>query len=163
MMIIRRIEAKDDAAVERVIRDCLIEFGANHAGCAWEDDLSHFSVLYASPGSAYWVAEEDGRVIAGVGIGGVSQHSRYGRVCELQKMYCLPPYRGSGISQRLLDEALAFAAKSYDCVYLETFGNMTAAQRFYARNGFRRIDEALMQTGHSTCDVRMALWPLRAN
>lgn len=78
---IRLIAPRDDAAVERIIRDCLIEFGADHPGCAWEDDLSHFSTLYSAPGTAYWVAEEEGRVIAGVGIGGARQHPTYGRVC----------------------------------------------------------------------------------
>ena len=75
-------------------------------------------------------------------------------VCELQKMYCLPCVRGTGLAHRLMDEALMFAANQYDSIYLETLGNMTAAQRFYEKHGFVRIDESLGNTGHNSCDVR---------
>ena len=34
---IREIEEKDNKKIEKVIRDCLIEFGANHEGTAWAD------------------------------------------------------------------------------------------------------------------------------
>ena len=44
---IREIEGKDNKAVEKVIRTCLIEFGANHEGTAWADpDLGNFSDIY---------------------------------------------------------------------------------------------------------------------
>ena len=52
---IRPIEKKDDLAVEKVIRSCLIEFGANHEGTAWADPyLNRFSEIYNSPGNQYW-------------------------------------------------------------------------------------------------------------
>ena len=38
--------------------------------------------------------------------------------------------------------------------YLETLPNMIAAQRFYEKYGFVRIDEPLGDTGHFECDVR---------
>ena len=92
---IRPIEAKDNAAVERVIRTCLIEFGANHEGTAWADpDLGRFSEIYNTPGNRYWVAEDEtGNVVGGTGIGKLTY-----TVCELQKMYCLPQARGSAPS-----------------------------------------------------------------
>src|SRR4051812_13996254 len=68
-MIIRALLPNDDAAIERIIRSCLIEFGANRAGLAWEDEsLSHLSDYYAPEGSAYWVVEEKGTVVGGCGI-----------------------------------------------------------------------------------------------
>ena len=33
--LIREIQKEDDAAVEQVIRACLIEFGGDHEGTAW--------------------------------------------------------------------------------------------------------------------------------
>ncbi len=55
---IREIQKKDNAAVEHVIRSCLIEFGADHEGTAWADpDLGRFSEIYNSEGNRYWVAE----------------------------------------------------------------------------------------------------------
>lgn len=149
---IRLIEERDDAAVERVIRFCLKEFGADHPGTAWMDpDLGHFSRVYSLPGRRYWVAEsQDGVILGGVGIGELPGEES---VCELQKMYCLPAARGVGIAQALLDGALSFAARHYRQCYLETLDNMAAAHRFYEKNGFRRINHPLGSTGHTACDI----------
>ncbi|MDO4538994.1 MAG: GNAT family N-acetyltransferase [Coriobacteriales bacterium] len=150
---IRHIEPQDNAQVEAVIRSCLIEFGANHEGTAWADpDLGRFSEVYDRPGRAYWVAlDADKSVVAGVGIGELEGAEG---VCELQKMYCLPDARGTGVAHRLMDKALSFAAEHYERCYLETLENMLAAQRFYQRYGFKRIYEPLVDTGHFSCDVR---------
>jgi len=48
---IREIQARDDPAVEAIIRSCLKEYGADHAGTAWMDpDLGRFSHVYSRPG-----------------------------------------------------------------------------------------------------------------
>lgn len=150
---IRLISKKDDSAIESVIRRCLIEFGADHEGTAWADpDLCRFSQVYNAAGRRYWVAEvPDGALVGGAGIGELAGISG---VCELQKMYCLPEARGSGVSHLLMDAALDFARAHYSRCYLETLENMTAAQRFYEKYGFKRIYEPLTQTGHFACDIR---------
>ncbi len=149
---IRPIQPPDDPAVEAVIRSCLIEYGANHAGTAWADpDLCRFSQIYNAPGRSYWVAaDEDGTVVGGVGIGPLPGVEA---VCELQKMYCLPHVRGTGIAQELLMLALDYAKEYYGQVYLETLPNMKPAQRFYEKHGFHLLDGPLAQTGHFACDV----------
>ena len=149
---IRPIEPKDNAAVESVIRACLIEFGANHEGTAWADpDLGRFSEIYNTPGNRYWVAEdENGKIVGGTGIGRLTD-----TVCELQKMYCLPQARGTGLAARLMSIALDYARGCYKECYLETLDNMTAAQRFYEKHGFRRTDTAPVQTTHFACQVRL--------
>lgn len=150
---IREIQKDDDSAVEAVIRACLIEFGANHAGTAWEDpDLCRFSEIYGSDKSKYWVAEsDDKKIVGGVGIGALDSADG---ICELQKMYCLPQARGTGVSHKLMDIALEYAAKYYDKCYLETLDNMIAAQKFYEKYGFKRIYESPVKTAHFACDVR---------
>ncbi|MCR4718171.1 MAG: hypothetical protein K5768_00900 [Firmicutes bacterium] len=86
---IRRVEHKDNADVENLIRSCLVEFNANHDGTAWADlFLGQLSEIYNSDGNSYWVAvDKKGEIIAGVGIGKIADVKD---VCELQKMYCLP-------------------------------------------------------------------------
>lgn len=150
---IRTIERRDDGQVEAVIRACLVEFGANHEGTAWMDpDLGRFSEIYNSPGNRYWVAEdENGRIVGGVGVGRLDGADG---VCELQKMYCLPEARGTGVAHRLMDAALDYAKGYYRKCYLETLENMAAAQRFYEKYGFRRTDAPPVDTGHFACDVR---------
>lgn len=149
---IRPIEAKDNAAVEAVIRACLIEFGANHEGTAWADpDLGRFSEIYCAPGNRYWVAEDEtGKIVGGAGIGRLTD-----TVCELQKMYCLPEVRGTGLAHQLMSIALDYARDYYKQCYLETLDNMTAAQRFYEKHGFARTDTAPIQTAHFACQVRL--------
>ena len=150
--VIREIEPRDDAAVEAVIRSCLLEYGGNRPGTAWYDpDLGRFSQVYAEPDRRYWVAvDANGEVCGGVGIGPLPGVDG---VCELQKMYVLPPVRGTGTAARLLALALEFARTRYRRCYLETFGNMVPAQRFYEKHGFRRLEAPLGETGHFGCDV----------
>lgn len=150
---IREIEEKDDKEVENVIRSCLIEFGANHEGTAWADpNLGCFSKVYSTEGNKYWVAiDEEEKVVGGVGIGNLEGADG---VCELQKMYCLPEIRGTGVAHRLIEIALKYAKKYYKRCYLETLENMIAAQKFYEKYGFTRIYEPVVKTEHFACDVR---------
>ena len=147
---IREIEERDNQAVEAVIRTCLIEFGGNREGMAWCDpDLGRFSEIYSREGFRYWVAvDEADRPVGGAGIGGLTD-----QICELQKMYCLPPVRGTGIARELMALCLDYAGRYYRQCYIETLHNMTAANRFYQKFGFRRLDRPLLDTGHFTCDV----------
>lgn len=149
---IRPIEAKDNTAVEAVIRTCLIEFGANHEGTAWADpDLGRFSEIYNAPGNRYWVAEDEaGQIVGGTGIGRLTD-----TVCELQKMYCLPQARGTGLGARLMNVALEYAQEFYSQCYLETLDNMTAARRFYAKYGFIPASHPPVETAHFACQVRL--------
>lgn len=150
---IREIEKKDNLEVEKIIRSCLIEFGANHEGTAWADpNLNRFSEIYTGNGNKYWVAEDENfKIVGGVGIGRLEGVDR---ICELQKMYCLPEARGTGVSHTLIELALEYAKKYYDKCYLETLDNMIAAQKFYEKHGFKRIYEPVVQTEHFACDVR---------
>lgn len=150
---IREIEEKDNKTVEGVIRSCLIEFGGDHEGTAWADpDLGRFSEIYNTEGNKYWVAvDENERVVGGVGVGNLEGTDG---ICELQKMYCLPEARGTGIAHKLVDIALKYAAKYYKSCYLETLDNMTAAQKFYEKNGFRRVYGQIVKTEHFACEVK---------
>lgn len=156
-MKIRKIEKKDDARVAFIIRECLTEYGcAGKMDTAWGDPyLDHFSDVYVLENNCYWVVENDqGLVVAGVGIGPLSGEED---ICELQKMYCLKEYRGSGAGQMLMDQALSFAKKYYKACYLETRENMERAVSFYKKNGFVHTDETIGCTGHGGCDYHFIL------
>ena len=74
-------------------------------------------------------------------------------MCELQKMYCLPIARGTGVSHQLIETALKYAQKYYKECYLETLENMVAAQKFYEKYEFKRLEKPLIKTEHFACDV----------
>lgn len=149
-MKIRLIEEKDNKEVEKLIRDCLIEFGGNKPGCAWEDkDLGQFYQAYQPAHKQYLVVVENDHVVGGCGIGPVEGKEG---ICELQKMYCYKAIRGTGIAQELLNLSLDFAKTYYQQCYLETFSNMIAANRFYLKNGFIPLKQPLIQGPHYACD-----------
>lgn len=149
---IRKIEARDNAAVEQVIRTCLIEFGGNREGLAWADPyLGRLSEVYESEGSEYWVVESsDGRIVGGAGVGPWPSCED---VCELQKMYFFQEVRGTGVAQELLRLILEYAKLYYKKCYIETLHNMEAANKFYRKQGFIPLEKPLSQTEHYACDV----------
>lgn len=150
MFKIREIQSKDNASVENIIRTCLTEFGGNREGTAWCDpDLGRFSEIYNKPGYKYWVVEnEGGQIVGGAGIGALTEE-----ICELRKMYCLKEARGTGVAHELMKLCLDYATKYYKKCYLETFSNMIAAQKFYQKHNFQRLDKPYLDTGHFGCDV----------
>ncbi len=150
--IIREIESRDNQAVESLIRTCLMEFGGNREGLAWCDpDLGRFSEIYNKEGHKYWVAEDSsGKIVGGIGIG---QLPNAEGVCELQKMYCLKEARGTGIAHELMKLALVYAKQYYKKCYLETLSNMIAANKFYVKYGFEKLDKPYIETEHYACDV----------
>ncbi|MBD3921163.1 GNAT family N-acetyltransferase [Paenibacillus sp. PR3] len=152
-MMIRPIQPGDNQDIEAIIRNCLIEFGGNRAGLAWEDEsLSHLSDYYHREGRAYWVALDDsGKMLGGCGIAEFG--SLEGGVCELQKMYLLPEARGTGLAPSLLEHALRFAGQHYRTCYLETLQSMQAANRFYVKHGFQALEAPLAGSEHYSCDA----------
>lgn len=154
----RLIDKRDDARVAFIIRECLTEYGGDHRpDTAWADPyLDRFSEVYVLDNNRYWVAEtEDGTVVAGIGVGPICGAPGIG---ELQKMYCLEPFRGRGVAEALLQLALNFAKAHYDALYLETMDNMLRAQRFYEKNGFVKTEETIGNTGHTGCGCHYILW-----
>lgn len=66
---------------------------------------------------------------------------------------CLIEFGGSGIANKLLKLALEFAKEHYKECYLETFSNMSAANKFYKKRGFKQLDKPLIETEHYAYDA----------
>ena len=150
---IRPIAPRDDAAIARVIRTVMPEFGACGSGFAINDpEVDWMTRAYAAPRSAYWVVERDGVVEGGGGVAPLEGGDA--DTCELRKMYFLASLRGLGagaeVMRLALDAARAFGFKR---CYLETLGGMDAAMRLYERTGFKRIDKPMGDTGHGGCNT----------
>lgn len=66
---IRNIEPTDNVAIAAVIRNALAEFGANKPGTVYFDPTTdHLFELFKAPGSVYYVAEQNGKILGGCGI-----------------------------------------------------------------------------------------------
>ena len=151
---IRRIRAADRAAVARLIRTVMPEFGAQGPGFAINDpEVDDMFGAYQQPRSAYFVVTRltEETVCGGGGyaplLGGDNA------TCELRKMYFLPEIRGLGIGQNVLAECLAGARRAgFTRMYLETLAAMSQARALYERNGFSRLQRPMGETGHFGCN-----------
>lgn len=150
-MLIRKIRKEDNESIEKIIRACLIEFGANREGFAWADpELSCLSEAYKDENTEYWVVENDGKLLGGCGVAPMKELNN---TCELQKMYLLKDVRGTGIAINLMETALNFSKQYYDKCYLETLSTMKAANKFYLNHGFKKLDKPIIETEHFACDA----------
>ncbi|MEJ2765737.1 helix-turn-helix domain-containing GNAT family N-acetyltransferase [Photobacterium sp. MCCC 1A19761] len=152
---IRPITALDNAAVAAVIRRVSAEYGltADKGYGVADPTLDQMSDVYQGDGCAYWVIEHQHRILGG---GGIAPLAGEATLCELQKMYFLPELRGRGLARKLAVQALRFArTQGYRGCYLETTANLSEAIALYESLGFVRIPQALGNTGHDACEVRM--------
>lgn len=154
---IRTIGQPDNAALAIIVRQTLAEFGANHPGTVYYDSSTDaLYELFQTPGSTYFVATQEGKLLGGAGI--FPSDGLPGDTCELVKMYLLPEARGLGLGKLLIEKALDFARQAgYKKVYLETMPELSKAVSVYEKFGFRYLDGPLGNTGHFGCNI----WMLR--
>ena len=135
--MIRRVEAKDVAAVVELVRTTLGEFGITFGlGAATDEQLLHLPASYTAGGGAFFVAVDGDVLIGTAGVAPVAPG-----VFELRKMYLRPEARGKGTGQQLFDACLAHVrTQGGHRMVLDTTEQMTAAIAFYERNGFVRDD-----------------------
>lgn len=91
------------------------------------------------PGSCFWVAVLDGRV---VGLVAAEGHEDDNTV-ELRRMSVDSRYRGKGIAKALGRRVLEFAVRNnYTAVVLGTTAVKMAAHKLYESLGFRRTGQS---------------------
>lgn len=154
---IRPIQPADNAALARIIRAALEEFGANKPGTVYYDPTTDaLYELFQKKGAAYFVAEYEGALLGGGGIypsDGLPEGT-----CELVKMYLSPQSRGIGLGKKLIQKSLQAAQQlGYRQVYIESMPELKQALYTYEKFGFRYLDGPLGNTGHFGCDR----WMLR--
>jgi putative acetyltransferase len=154
-IVIREIEAKDNAEIETVIRDCFPEFGLPLVGTAYEDDETpRMFESYQNDKDVYYVVEDNGVIIGGGGVKPLKDFED--SVCEIQKMYSAPKMRGKGYGKLLFEKCLESAkALGYKQCYLESASQLKAAIHIYESYEFKHLDKPLGNTGHYSCGVWM--------
>lgn len=152
---IRPIQPSDNAALAVIIRGALEEFGANHPGTVYYDATTDaLYELFREPGSGYFVALIDDKVVGGGGI--FPTEGLPEGTCELVKMYLSPEARGSGLGKKLIETSLAFAKDTgYKNVYLETMPELKQALKVYAHLGFNYLSAPMGNSGHTGCSLWM--------
>jgi putative acetyltransferase len=151
LVTISQIQPQDNPVIASIIRSVLTDFGLNGPGTAFADPiLNGLSAGYQQPRAMYYIARVDDEIAGGAGISPL--HGGDASICELQKMYLLPAFRGKGIARQLIDKCLDFArSENYTQCYLETVPALKDAVRLYEYLGFDHLDKPLGSTGHFTC------------
>jgi diamine N-acetyltransferase len=91
--------------------------------------------------NAWFVAELDGRPAGFAKLRKFSLNDEIESVSQMQleKMYVLPEYQGSGAGTLMLDEILNLVHElSPDYIWLDVLVGNEKAIRFYERNGFKK-------------------------
>ncbi len=158
MESIRLIEPKDNVALAAVIRAALTEFGANKPGTVYFDPTTdQLFQLFETPGSVYYVAENENEILGGCGIFPTAGLPY--KTCELVKLYLAPSARGTGLGKALMLKAMAWAKEAgYEQVYLETMPELSNAVTMYEKLGYNRLTKAMGNSGHDGCSI----WMLKA-
>ena len=157
-MDIRPIESGDNEALAKVIRTALAEFGANKPGTVYFDPTTDaLFELFRTPGSYYFVAIQDEKIIGGCGIFPTENLPQ--GTCELVKLYVAEEARGTGIGKQLMEQSMSWAKENgYTHVYLESMPELKKAVSIYEKVGFQPLDHPLGNSGHDGCDI----WMLKA-
>jgi putative acetyltransferase len=151
----RNLEKKDNAEIAELIRSVFREFGIARPGTVYFDPTTDdLFTLFKKPGSVYWIAEDQGKIIGGCGI---YPTENLPEGCgELVKFYLDSAYRGKGIGKQLMDISIATArVMRYDQLYLESLPELSRAISLYERAGFRFIDYKMGDSGHFGCNIWM--------
>jgi putative acetyltransferase len=153
--MIRAIQKEDNKQIAAVIREVFISDGFPKTGTAFADtQLDFMFETYDNPRAAYFVVEENGKILGGAGISQLESSKE--NICELQKMYFLKEARGKGLGLQMIEKCLAIATEfGYSNCYLETLPEMLVAQSLYKKVGFEYLCTPLGNTGHTTCPVWM--------
>lgn len=156
-MTIREITKQDNQIIATIVRSAMKEFNANpRTTIIGDPTLDTMFENYESPGSIYYIIEDNNIVAGGCGIKHLENTEE--NICELQRMFLLPSSRGKGYGKLLLDLCIKKAKEfGYEEIYLETLSQMKKAINIYEIAGFKKINNPKGKTGHSGCNVYMAL------
>ncbi len=157
-IVITEIAPDDNQAMAEIIRQSFRDNKIDHLeGVSLHDpELNNLYQTYQRPGSRYWVARANGRVLGGVGIAPLAGPTE--TTCEMQKLFLSADALGTGLGRRLIALSLQQARQlGYDYCYLETLSELQSAVRLYEKFGFDYLASPLGNTGHGGCDLFMQL------
>lgn len=99
-------------------------------------DIDKIPEVYQENDGNFWVAFNEGKVVGTIGL------ANQGEQRASMHRFCVDKnFRGQGVSDKLFSAFLEFARdKDYKEIFLSTWEGAKAAQKFYARNGFKRTE-----------------------
>lgn len=154
-LVIRPLQEKDNPILAKIIREVLTEYKANKPGTVFTDPTTdNLFELFQTPGSCYWVVEENGNILGGSGL--FPTEGLPDTCIELVKLYLSKESRGKGLGKMLMDQCIQKAKElGYNQVYLESLPELNTAVKLYENMGFVHLNEPLGASGHFACNLWM--------
>lgn len=151
----RPIEQKDNRELAEMIRTVFREHKIDMPGTVYTDPTTdRLYELFREPGSAYWIADNDGVIVGGCGV--YPTTGLPDGCVELVKFYVAAEFRGKGVGNTLMQKSIGSAKElGYTELYLESFPELNKAVTMYLRNGFRYLPHPLGNSGHFACNIWM--------
>lgn len=154
-ILLRNLEEEDNKEIAGLIRTVFREFKIDRPGTVYFDPTTDdLHTLFRTPGSVYWIAEENGKMAGGCGV--YPTPGLPAGCAELVKFYLLRPWRGRGIGRMLMEKCFESAKElGYRQLYLESLPELDKAVSMYLKAGFRHLSHALGNSGHFGCTIWM--------
>lgn len=154
-IIIRLVKKKDNFALAEMIKHVFEEHNAPLVGTVYSDpSLNCLYDVFNHPESFLWVAEINNKVMGCCGVYPTDGLPK-GHV-ELVKFYLSKEIRGLGLGRQLMQKCILNATElGYKKLYIESFPQFSKAVRIYEKIGFKKINHALGNSGHTACDIWM--------
>ena len=134
-MLIRAAAPADLASMFAIINDSAQAYRGVIPADRWHEPYMPMDELQAeiAAGVAFWVAEEDGRLLGVMGI------QDKGDVALVRHAYVATQLQNKGVGTKLLRYIEELTPKP---VLIGTWADATWAIEFYRRNGFRVVSDA---------------------
>ena len=154
-IIFRLIQESDNKEIAELIRTVFREFNIHKPGTVYFDPTTdNLFGLFRTPGSEYWIAEENGVILGGCGV--YPTPGLPAGCAELVKFYLSASQRGKGTGWKLMEKSFDSAKKSgYSQLYLESLPELSKAISLYERAGFKFIEGPMGKSGHFGCNIWM--------
>jgi putative acetyltransferase len=151
----RTIEEKDNKEIAELIRTVFREFNIQKPGTVYFDPTTdNLYELFRTPGSEYWIAEENGIIAGGCGV--YSTPGLPEGCAELVKFYLSSSQRGKGIGWQLMEKTFGSARRTgYKQLYLESLPELSRAISLYEKADFKFIPGPMGKSGHFGCNIWM--------
>ncbi len=96
----------------------------------------------------FWYAVDDnGKIIGSIGLKKIDAETG-----EVKKFFVVSEFRGKGIAQKLMSTLVNAAIKhGFKSLYLGTVDKLHAAQKFYEKHGFKRIEREALPKNFEIC------------
>jgi GNAT superfamily N-acetyltransferase len=127
-------EERHGPGVLALIGGVFREYGLTFDPSGYDADLTRISAAYHDAGGAFWVLEDDGRVVGTVAVVPLSSDE-----VEIKRVYLDSSLRGRGLGAMLVEHAFAWArAHGHRRARLWSDVKFTRAHVMYERLGFLR-------------------------